>query len=83
MKNFSSKGAIGALAIIGGLWAAKKIKDRRNSIRQIFDEYEIKERSPFGFADKIREMDDQQYESFKSKMKENFAHRCCSARKSA
>lgn len=77
MKNSTLKGALGALAVVGGVLIAKKIKDRKRFINGIFEEYDIKERTPFGFADKIREMNDEQYNELKSKMKKQFASRCC------
>ncbi|REC39738.1 hypothetical protein [Chryseobacterium sp. 5_R23647] len=46
-------------------------------VRGIFNEYGIKEKSPFGLADKIREMDEEQYQELKGKFKKEFASRCC------
>lgn len=77
MKNSSLKGAFGALALVGLALAAKKISQKRKFMKGIFEEYDIQEKTPFGFADKIREMDDEKYAELKSKMKEKFASRCC------
>ena len=78
MKNSSLKGAFGALAVVGIALAVKKMAERKKAVRGIFEEYDIKERTPFGFADKIRELDDEKYEELKSKIKEKFAsNRCC------
>ncbi|MCQ4034672.1 hypothetical protein [Kaistella montana] len=77
MKNSNLKGAIGALAVVGLALAAKKISQKRKFMKGIFEEYDIQEKTPFGFADKIREMDDEKYAELKSKMKENFASKCC------
>ena len=78
MKNSSLKGALGALAVVGVAVAAKKMAERRKFMKGIFEEYDIKERTPFGFADKIRELDDEKYAELKSKIKEKFASkRCC------
>ena len=76
MKNSSLKGALGALAVVGVAIAAKKISERRKFMKGIFEEYDIKERTPFGFADKIREMDDEKYAELKDKFKTQFASRC-------
>lgn len=82
MKNSALKGALGALAVVGVALAAKKISERKKTIRGIFEEYDIKEGTPFGFADKIREMNDEQYNELKSKMKKQFASRCCRTQRS-
>ena len=76
MKNSSLKGAFGALAVVGGILAAKKISERRKFMKGIFEEYDIKEKTPFGFADKIRELNDDQYATLKAKMKAQFAGKC-------
>ena len=78
MKNSSLKGALGALAVVGGVLIAKKVCDRRKFIKGIFDEYDIKEKTPFGLADRIREMNDDDYQSLKNKFKAEFASKCCS-----
>ncbi|MEY8761833.1 hypothetical protein [Chryseobacterium tongliaoense] len=77
MKNSALKGALGALAVVGVALVAKKMAERKRFVRGIFDEYGIKERSPFGLADKIREMNDEQYQELKGKFKKEFASRCC------
>ena len=78
MKNSSLKGAFGALAVVGVAIAIKKMAERKRTMKGIFAEYDIKERTPFGFADKIRELDDEKYAELKSKIKEKFAsNRCC------
>ena len=79
MKNSSLKGAFGALAVVGGLLAVKKIKERRKVMNGILEEYDIKEKTPFGFADKIRELNDEQYQDLKSKLKKQFNNKCCKA----
>ena len=77
MKNSGLKGALGALAVVGVALAARKISEKRKFMKGIFEEFDIKERTPFGFADKIREMDDEKYAELKNKMKEKFASKCC------
>lgn len=77
MKNSSLKGALGALAVVAIAFAAKKAAERRNFFKNLMDEYDIKERTPFGFADKIREMDDEKYAELKDKLKTQFASKCC------
>ncbi|MEJ5106773.1 MULTISPECIES: hypothetical protein [Chryseobacterium] len=77
MKNSALKGALGALAVVGVALIAKKAVQRKRFIRGIFDEYGIKEKSPFGLADKIREMNDDQYQELKGKFKKEFSSRCC------
>ncbi|KPH14872.1 hypothetical protein [Chryseobacterium sp. ERMR1:04] len=76
MKNSVLKGALGALAVVGVALIAKKMADRKRFVKGIFNEYGIKERSPFGLADKIREMDEDQYQELKGKFKKEFASRC-------
>lgn len=76
MKNSALKGALGALAVVGVALAAKKIAGRKRFMKGIFEEYGIKERSPFGLADKIREMNDEQYQELKGKFKKEFSSRC-------
>ena len=77
MRNSSLKGALGVLAVVGIAMAAKKMCEKRKFIKSIFEEYDIKERTPFGFADKIREMDDEKYAELKDRMKAQFASKCC------
>lgn len=76
MKNSVLKGALGALAVAGIAMIAKKAIGRKRFVKGIFNEYGIKERSPFGLADKIREMDEEQYQEMKGKFKKEFASRC-------
>ncbi|OCA77401.1 hypothetical protein BBI01_02795 [Chryseobacterium artocarpi] len=77
MKNSALKGALGALAVVGVALIAKKAIQRKRFIKGIFDEYGIKEKSPFGLADKIREMNDEEYQDLKGKFKKEFASKCC------
>lgn len=77
MKNSVLKGALGALAVAGIAVAAKKIIERKRFVRSIFNEYGIKEKSPFGLADKIREMNEEQYQELKGKLKKEFTSGCC------
>ncbi|MFP3834092.1 hypothetical protein [Chryseobacterium sp. SIMBA_028] len=77
MKNSALKGALGALAVVGVALIAKKAVQRKRFIKGIFDEYGIKEKSPFGLADKIREMNNEEYEALKGKFKKEFASKCC------
>ncbi|MGR3857026.1 MULTISPECIES: hypothetical protein [Chryseobacterium] len=77
MKNSALKGALGALAVAGVALIAKKAIQRRRFIKGIFDEYGIKEKSPFGLADKIREMNEEDYQELKGKFKKEFRSRCC------
>lgn len=77
MKNSALKGALGALAVVGVALIAKKATQRKRFIKGIFDEYGIKEKSPFGLADKIREMNDEDYQELKGKFKKEFGSRCC------
>lgn len=76
MKNSVVKGALGALAVAGVAMIAKKAIQRKRFVKGIFEEYGIRERSPFGLADKIREMDDGQYQELKGKFKKEFASGC-------
>lgn len=77
MKNSVLKGVLGALAVAGIAMVAKKIIERKRFVRGIFNEYGITEKSPFGLADKIREMDEEQYQELKGKFKKEFASKCC------
>ncbi len=77
MKNSNLKGALGAVAVVGLAIAVKMISQKRKFMKEIFEEYDIQEKTPFGFADKIREMDDEKYAELKSKMKEKFASKFC------
>ncbi|SDR03218.1 hypothetical protein SAMN05421664_3202 [Chryseobacterium soldanellicola] len=76
MKNSVLKGALGALAVAGIAMIAKKAIERKRFVKGIFEEYGIKEKSPFGLADKIREMNEEQYQELKGKFKKEFASRC-------
>lgn len=76
MKNSVLKGALGAFAVAGIAFVAKKAIERKRFVKGIFEEYGIKEKSPFGLADKIREMDEEQYQELKGKFKKEFASRC-------
>jgi len=76
MKNSVLKGALGALAVAGIAIIAKKAIERKRFVKSIFEEYGIKEKSPFGLADKIREMNEEQYQELKGKFKKEFASRC-------
>ena len=77
MKNSILKGVLGALAVAGVAMVARKVIERKRFVRGIFNEYGIKEKSPFGLADKIREMDEEQYQELKGKLKKEFKSRCC------
>ena len=37
----------------------------------------VKEKTPFGVADRIRKMDDEEYNAFKEKVKSEFSRNCC------
>ncbi|WP_209391330.1 hypothetical protein [Chryseobacterium sp. RR2-3-20] len=77
MKNSVLKGALGALAVAGIAVVAKKAIQRKRFLKGVFEEYGIKEKSPFGLADKIREMSDEDYQQLKGKFKHEFASKCC------
>ena len=77
MKNSILKGVLGALAVAGVAMVARKVIERKRFVRGIFNEYGLKEKSPFGLADKIREMDEEQYQELKGKLKKEFKSRCC------
>ncbi|CAA7388294.1 hypothetical protein [Chryseobacterium fistulae] len=77
MKNSALKGALGALAVVGVALVAKKVAQRKKFMKGIFEEYGIKEKSPFGLADKIREMNDEQYHELRGRFKKEFTSRCC------
>lgn len=76
MKNSVLKGALGTLAIAGVAMIVKKAAQRKRFVKGIFEEYGIKEKSPFGLADKIREMNDEQYQELKGKFRKEFASKC-------
>lgn len=77
MKNSVLKGVLGAIAVAGVAMVAQKVIERKRFVKGIFNEYGIKEKSPFALADKIREMDEEQYQELKGKFKKEFASRCC------
>ena len=54
MKNSILKGVLGALAVAGVAMVARKVIERKRFVRGIFNEYGIKEKSPFGLARKER-----------------------------
>ncbi|WP_312075781.1 hypothetical protein [Chryseobacterium sp.] len=76
MKNSVLKGVFGALAVAGIAVVAKKVIERKRFVKGIFEEYDIKEKSPFGLADKIREMNEEEYQALKGKFKNQFASKC-------
>ena len=76
MKNSVLKGALGALAVAGIAMVAKKAIQRKRFVKGVFEEYGIRERSPFGLADKIREMKEEEYQELKGKFKKEFASKC-------
>ncbi len=78
MKNSNVKGALGALAVVGVGLLAKKAMDKKKAVKSILADFGIEEKSPFGVADKIREMNDEQYQDFKTKMKSELQSKCCS-----
>ncbi|MEN2435363.1 hypothetical protein AAH994_08140 [Weeksellaceae bacterium A-14] len=77
MKKSNLKGALGALAVVGIALIAKKACARKKAFRNLLEEYGIQEKSPFGIADKIRELDDEQYAALKEKLQKQFQNRCC------
>lgn len=77
MKNSVVKGILGAVAVAGVSVIAKKVIERKRFVKGIFNEYGIKERSPFALADKIREMNEEQYQELKGKFKKEFTSKCC------
>ncbi len=83
MKNSNVKNAIGVLAVVGGILALKKIAEKRSFVKNLLNEYGIKEHSPFGFADKIRDLSDEQYDELKTKIKDKFSCKCCHVQKVA
>ncbi len=74
-KGILAIAGLAAVAII-----AKKAQKRKAFVRGIFDEYDVKERTPFGFADRIRTMTDEEYNALKEKVKTQFAGGCCKRR---
>jgi hypothetical protein len=74
-KGILAIAGLAAIAII-----AKKAQKRKAFVKGIFDEYDVKERTPFGFADRIRTMNDDEYNAMKEKVKSHFRRGCCKAR---
>jgi len=74
-KGILAIAGLAAIAII-----AKKAQKRKAFVKGIFDEYDVKERTPFGFADRIRTMNDDDYNAMKEKVKSHFGRGCCKAR---
>ena len=70
--------AIAGLAVIALI--AKKAQKRKAFVKGIFDEYDVKERTPFGFADRIRTLTDDEYNGLKEKFKTEFHSKCCKTR---
>ena len=67
--------AIAGLAVIAVI--AKKAQRRKAFVKGIFDEYDVKERTPFGFADRIRTLSDEDYSELKNRIKSEFESKCC------
>ncbi len=67
--------AIAGVAVVALI--AKKTQQRKAFIKEIFDEYDVKEKTPFGFADRIRSMSDEDYHAMKDKVKAHFSRGCC------
>ncbi len=74
------KGILAIAGLAGIAIIAKKAQKRKAFVRGIFDEYDVKERTPFGFADRIRTMNDEEYNSLKDKVRTQFGHGCCKRR---
>lgn len=74
-KGILAIAGLAAIAII-----AKKAQKRKAFVKGIFDEYDVKERTPFGFADRIRTMNDEEYNSLKEKVRTQFGRGCCKRR---
>ncbi len=70
--------AIAGLATIAII--AKKAQKRKAFVKGILDEYDVKERTPFGFADRIRTLSDEEYNSLKEKVKSQLGRGCCKSR---
>ncbi|KFC19495.1 hypothetical protein [Chryseobacterium sp. FH1] len=73
--------AIAGLAVIAII--ARKAQRRKAFVKGIFDEYDVKERTPFGFADRIRTLTDDEYDGLKNKFKTEFQSKCCHAKKAS
>ncbi len=67
--------AIAGVAVVALI--ARKAQQRKAFVKQIFDEYDVRERTPFGFADRIRSMSDDDYAEMKAKVKSHFGRGCC------
>jgi len=74
-KGILAIAGLAAIAII-----AKKAQKRKTFVKGIFDEYDVKERTPFGFADRIRTMNDEEYNALKEKVRTQFGRGCCKPR---
>lgn len=77
MKNRELKGILGALAVAGFAFAAKKAIEKRGVVKELMEEFDIKDKSPLALADKIREMDEEKYNDFKERIKSQFFSKCC------
>ena len=71
-KGILAIAGLAAIAII-----AKKAQKRKAFVRGIFDEYDVKEKTPFGLADRIRTMNDEEYNALKEKVRTQFGSGCC------
>lgn len=71
-KGILAIAGLAAIAII-----AKKAQKRKAFVQGIFDEYDVKDRTPFGFADKLRTLSDEDYNDLKEKVKSEFTSGCC------
>lgn len=71
------KGILAIAGLAGIAFLAKKVQERKAAFKAVFDEFDIKERSVFGFADKIRTMDDEDYNALKNRMKSQFGRKHC------
>ena len=74
-KGILAIAGLAAIAII-----AKKVQKRKAFVREIFDEYDVKEKTPFGLADHIRTMNDEEYNALKEKVRTQFGKGCCKRR---
>ena len=72
MKN----GILAIVGLAGIAILAKKAQEKKSAIKSILNDFEIDEKTPFGVADKIRTMSDEDYQDFKSQMKNHFG-KCC------
>ncbi|MCG2793045.1 MAG: hypothetical protein L6262_05830 [Weeksellaceae bacterium] len=67
--------AIAGLAAIAMI--AKKAQKRKAFVREILDDYDVKEKTPFGFADRIRTLTDEDYNALKERVRTEFGKGCC------